>query len=253
MLRKPPVRTPALLAANRRNALKSTGPRTLCGRARVALNALKHGRYAQRPGHRLLRAGDTERAALYRDIRSAIFRFMVPCNFAQYRQGERMAAEVWCHLSKIENGRGTKPECPLDSGRNPLRVGEAISNSGALSARDTDRPRRLYGGVDIRSWPQGAGMTFWIQRRRFWTKQRVLKVLWGDGDMPDGLTSARLARRHLENAVRWRTYRLARPNLEERCRFGLDRRGNRYPAPGRRFIRRLRREGHWPLPKGPAG
>ena len=118
MLRKPPVRTPALLAANRRNALKSTGPRTLCGRARVALNALKHGRYAQRLGHRLLRAGDTERAALYRDIRSAIFRFMVPCNFAQYRQGERMAAEVWCHLFKMKTA--------VEQSRNVLWIQGAI-------------------------------------------------------------------------------------------------------------------------------
>ncbi len=43
MLRKSPVRTPALIAANGRNALRSTGPRTVQGRARVSLNALKHG------------------------------------------------------------------------------------------------------------------------------------------------------------------------------------------------------------------
>ena len=43
-LRKSPVRTPAFLAANRANARKSSGPRTPCGRARVSLNALKHGR-----------------------------------------------------------------------------------------------------------------------------------------------------------------------------------------------------------------
>lgn len=49
MLRKSPVRTPALLAANRRNALKSAGPRTVSGKAPVALNGLKHGRYALSP------------------------------------------------------------------------------------------------------------------------------------------------------------------------------------------------------------
>ena len=36
----------ARIAANRRNAAQSTGPRTLGGKRRVALNAVKHGRYA---------------------------------------------------------------------------------------------------------------------------------------------------------------------------------------------------------------
>jgi len=42
-LRKSPTRTPALLAANRANAQKCTGPRTPDGKARVALNALRDG------------------------------------------------------------------------------------------------------------------------------------------------------------------------------------------------------------------
>jgi hypothetical protein len=42
-LRKSPTRTPALLAANRRNAQKSTGPRTARGKAWSRLNRLKHG------------------------------------------------------------------------------------------------------------------------------------------------------------------------------------------------------------------
>ena len=42
-LRKSPTRTPALLAANRRNAQKSTGPRTRRGKAWSRLNPLKEG------------------------------------------------------------------------------------------------------------------------------------------------------------------------------------------------------------------
>jgi hypothetical protein len=42
-LRKSPTRTPALLAANRANAQKSTGPRTPEGKNRVALSALREG------------------------------------------------------------------------------------------------------------------------------------------------------------------------------------------------------------------
>ena len=42
-LRKPPVSTPALLAARRRNAQKSTGPRTARGKAWSRLNGLRTG------------------------------------------------------------------------------------------------------------------------------------------------------------------------------------------------------------------
>ena len=59
-IRRSPRLTPRSLAARRANALKSTGPRTPCGKARVSLNALKHGRSAARAPRfreRLLRAG----------------------------------------------------------------------------------------------------------------------------------------------------------------------------------------------------
>ncbi len=42
-LRKSPTLTPARLAANRRNALKSTGPRTAQGKAQSRMNGLRHG------------------------------------------------------------------------------------------------------------------------------------------------------------------------------------------------------------------
>lgn len=42
-LRKPPTLTAARLAANRRNAQRSTGPRTARGKARSRLNGLRHG------------------------------------------------------------------------------------------------------------------------------------------------------------------------------------------------------------------
>src|ERR1019366_9493045 len=42
-LRKSPTLTPALLASNRQNAKKSTGPRTARGKAWSRLNRLRHG------------------------------------------------------------------------------------------------------------------------------------------------------------------------------------------------------------------
>ena len=45
-LRKSPTLTPARLAANRRNARKSTGPRTPRGKAQSRMNALRNGDYS---------------------------------------------------------------------------------------------------------------------------------------------------------------------------------------------------------------
>lgn len=39
--------SPQKIAANRGNARKSTGPRTATGKRRVALNALRRGRFAR--------------------------------------------------------------------------------------------------------------------------------------------------------------------------------------------------------------
>ena len=56
-LRKSPTLTPALLAACRHNAKKSTGPRTPRGKANVRLNAL----------------GDGEQSKLWRDFAATVF------------------------------------------------------------------------------------------------------------------------------------------------------------------------------------
>jgi len=64
--------TAASLAGRRSNALKSAGPRTNQGKARVALNHIKHGRYAVNLPARLARAGYRPREAGWRQIRARI-------------------------------------------------------------------------------------------------------------------------------------------------------------------------------------
>jgi hypothetical protein len=61
-LRKSPTLTPALLAANRGNAQKSTGPRTARGKARSRRNGLRKG----------------TRSPFYRDLLQALF-YAPPC------------------------------------------------------------------------------------------------------------------------------------------------------------------------------
>jgi hypothetical protein len=75
-LRKSPVKTPALLAANRLNAQKCTGPKTSAGKARAALNALKHGQRATNLPAKIQAAGyhQLERVFQLRKTWSRIYR-----------------------------------------------------------------------------------------------------------------------------------------------------------------------------------
>lgn len=77
-LRKSPVRTPALLAANRANALKCTGPRTPEGKARASMNSLKHGRHAVLLRETLVHAGQQEGEQLYQWLLGEICRSFEP-------------------------------------------------------------------------------------------------------------------------------------------------------------------------------
>ncbi len=123
-LRKSPSRTPAFLAANRRNALKSTGPRTPRGKARVSLNALKSGRYAVRLPERLLALGERRSEAQYRWFRSQIAQAFRPCNRVGCRRRKGWRLEFgWRRARRrdLEQSRNVahckelRPHVPLPS------------------------------------------------------------------------------------------------------------------------------------------
>ncbi len=158
-LRKSPTRTPALLAALRANSRKSTGPRTPCGKARVALNALKHGRRAERLPEKLLRAGDREGEALYRWFRAEITAAFGRGRANEERRCDQIAAAAWCWARGLRRLRAT-PECPLVS--------------WALGSRAHELSRIQI--VDLR---RRIGLTFWVQRPRYWTRRRWARVRMG--------------------------------------------------------------------------
>ena len=121
-LRKHPCPTPASLAVRR--ALKSTGPRTDCGKARVAFNALKHGRRAVALRERLVWAG-------YRDgegIRSRLRVFLPGWATTPVTHSDRHAdrSANWIGLSQREWRRResirAKLECALESGTGTARL-----------------------------------------------------------------------------------------------------------------------------------
>ncbi len=147
-LRKSPVRTPALLAANRANAQSSTGPRSLQGKARVALNALQHGRYAVRLRENLVRAGEGGAESQYQWFRSEIAATFGASGRDEELQAEQMAGRAWCTAREAMR-LGTKPESALES------VAKALWYTSLLRIRIDDRRRRI-------------GLVFWVQRHRYW-------------------------------------------------------------------------------------
>jgi len=197
-LRRSPTQTPAFLAANRRNAQKCTGPRTPAGKARSALNALKHGQYAHRLSARLGAAGYRGGAALYARSLADIKRTFRPSGPTEYRRAERMANEVYA-LARRAGVVGTKPECALFSRACAPRLMSLV-------------PIRI-----LDPWNR-VGLVFWVQRKGFWNLPKLLSAVFGTAAVEEPPL-----RRALEGRVRRRVFRMRRASWWERQKYGLDR------------------------------
>jgi hypothetical protein len=81
--------TEAQVVANRRNAQKSTGPRTAEGKAAVSQNAVKHGLLAQAD---VIRGEDREEFELYRE---ELFWELNPLGTMECRLAERIVSLAW--------------------------------------------------------------------------------------------------------------------------------------------------------------
>ena len=229
-LRRSPALTPRSLAARRSNALKSTGPRTPCGKARVSLNALKHGRAmgpagrAPRFRERLLRAGYVQQEVLYDGLRSCLAQAFGAQNPRSRLRIDQMAASAWCQAVERRFSR-TKLESSLESSANTSRF-LSQAPSEPLRYRAEDHWRRI-------------GLVFWVQHRRYLTQARLERVLRGLEPLVwPGPAEG------LEGRVRCRVFRLRRPGYLERLRYALDRAGG--PDRGGELRRRAARTGRLP-------
>ena len=83
------VASPQQRAANQANALRSTGPQTQAGKARVSQNAIKHGLQ----GRFQLIAGEDR--AEYQAFYDALHRQLVPCGAMEEVLAERVIAGFW--------------------------------------------------------------------------------------------------------------------------------------------------------------
>jgi hypothetical protein len=225
-IRHSPLLTPRSLAARRANALKSTGPRTPSGKARVSLNALKCGRSigpagrAPRFRERLLRAGYPCQEALYGGLRSHLAQAFGGRTPYGRREVDRFAAEAWCVAVGRSSFR-TKLECALNSMRKGSRVLSQDPREGL--SRSLRYPAGYARSLRYRAedpWWR-IGVVFWRQRRRYLTPARVKRMLRGLEPV-----TVRAADEGLENRVRCMVFRLRRPGYFERLRYGLDRNGD---------------------------
>lgn len=97
------------LAANRRNARKSTGPRTLSGKLRVSYNPLKHGRYADQ-SNSTLRALYASMSELGEDpeefsrLRQDLIESFEPQTAAEEILVDDLAARRWERM-RLERGQ----------------------------------------------------------------------------------------------------------------------------------------------------
>jgi hypothetical protein len=102
-LRRRPTVTPALLAANRANARKSTVPRTVEGKDHIVPNALKEGAHAPNFGENLRRTKSQEEAELFHWILDRVrAAFRLHGWQEDERKAERLAQRVWCELEREE-------------------------------------------------------------------------------------------------------------------------------------------------------
>jgi hypothetical protein len=225
-IRRSPLLTPRSLAARRANALKSTGPRTPAGKARVSFNALKHGHSmgpagrAPRFRQRLLRAGYPHQEALYGGLRSCLAQVFGARSPKSRREVDRFAAGAWCVAMGRSSFR-TKLESTLDSMPKGSRVLSQDHRKGPLCSLryPAGHARSLrYRAED--PWRR-IGLVFWIQRRRYLTPARVKRMLAGLDPV-----SIPASDEGLETRMRCVVFRLRRPGYFERLSYGLDRNGD---------------------------
>lgn len=172
------------LAANRRNALKSTGPRTLPGKQRSKLNALKSGIFSQA----LLLKGEDSRA--HSSLLRGLIEDLMPQGTLEVTLVETLAMIIWrkrrfLHAERAEIGRVVESEGfysrvtqaserwdlvraagtsggMLRNSSNPFVIRESIETLkicrnlldkfGFQKGEDPWRLRRLY-GLDVEGFP----------------------------------------------------------------------------------------------------
>lgn len=117
------------IKANRKNAGKSTGPRTAEGKARSRLNALKHGLRAEHVV--VLKGPDPENPEEFDALREGLFADRQPCGVLEQMLVERLAVGFWrlrrayrFEAESIAQANKPSPVLQMLAEHVPLPVGE---------------------------------------------------------------------------------------------------------------------------------
>ena len=110
--------SPAQLEANRRNALKSTGPRTPKGQVISNMNASRHGIFCKEAvvRGRCIKEDDQEFTALHRRLRRELEPAWFPATAASGREGAAAAGRrgVGKGLNEKAHFGGTNPSSKMN-------------------------------------------------------------------------------------------------------------------------------------------
>ena len=256
MLLRPRILTPASLAAGRANALKSTGPWTERGKARVALNSLEHGRSAVNLPERLARAGYRQGEEAWRQIRARIARTYqsAPAVSGPERSAGTEGSEeigspepqrgpnldrhlgttvsrpsfekkmdrldncVWCAHRSWQEHSGTKLKSALNSVESEARLTHLLRICAPPPLRIHNPWARL-------------GLVFYTRLRRGWAEGLMMKLILNGrqpGVRPGTVNPAEIEP-PMETGLRSRVHPPAGPRFWERIRYCLDPEGNYHP------------------------
>ena len=108
------------ISANRKNAQLSTGPKTALGKAKSALNAVKHGIFAKE----CLKDVSDEEARDYETLRLGIFESLMPKDAMQCVLCEKISIDIW-RLRKVlafEQGASQLETLNLDTSGSPVEL-----------------------------------------------------------------------------------------------------------------------------------
>ncbi|MGH9430042.1 MAG: hypothetical protein ACRD3T_00705 [Terriglobia bacterium] len=146
--------SPKRIASNRRNARKSTGPRTLAGKARVARNGIRQGRHLrEKSSHAQFLAGSMaemgEDPQQFSRIQQKLIGALRPCGAAQTMLVEDIASLRW-ERRRLERAQAAllarrMQQLELERQRHSLQVSQQMSadipgvllKTGLLWARDS--------------------------------------------------------------------------------------------------------------------